>query len=127
MMETFALVAALPISIVLALLLAGHLKLLWGNKTTIEYQEGVTARRLAGGGGVGGGGGLGGGGGPGAGPGASGPHPYDLGAYHNLHELLGDNPLTWLLPLRRPAPGGGLAFRTIWDLKGDHTAKGVFG
>jgi hypothetical protein len=121
MMETFALVAALPISIVLGLLLAGHVKLLWSNKTTIEYQEGVTARRLAGGAA---GGGLGG---PGSGPGAAGPHPYDLGAYHNLHELLGDNPLTWLLPPWRPAPGGGLSFRTVWDLKGDDTVKGMFG
>lgn len=33
-------------------------------------------------------------------------HPYDLGVWANVHEILGDNALLWFIPSWRPTPGG---------------------
>lgn len=43
-------------------------------------------------------------------------HPYDLGVAGNLADILGDNPMGWLLP-QLAAKGNGLRFTTIWDDK----------
>ena len=45
----------------------------------------------------------------------TGEHPYDLGAYHNLHQVLGDDVLTWGCP---PCGGseGGVKYITRWEM-----------
>jgi len=46
-------------------------------------------------------------------------HPYDLGPCQNAHEVLGDNPVTWLFPLCHSAPGG-LSYPTAFDKTVDY-------
>ncbi len=45
----------------------------------------------------------------------AGEHPYDLGPYHNLHQILGQSVTAWFLPPCRPTDGG-LGFITVWDM-----------
>ncbi|KXZ52363.1 hypothetical protein GPECTOR_10g997 [Gonium pectorale] len=92
---------ALPLTIGLLLLFIWHVQLVGVNKTTIEYQEGVTASINAAASGV--------------------PldqvhtHPYDLGVYANLMSIFGNNPAAWLLPPLAPTPGG-TSYPTKWDM-----------
>eukprot|EP00197_Chlamydomonas_leiostraca_P012381 CAMPEP_0202874016 /NCGR_PEP_ID=MMETSP1391-20130828/24525_1 /ASSEMBLY_ACC=CAM_ASM_000867 /TAXON_ID=1034604 /ORGANISM="Chlamydomonas leiostraca, Strain SAG 11-49" /LENGTH=316 /DNA_ID=CAMNT_0049555353 /DNA_START=59 /DNA_END=1006 /DNA_ORIENTATION=+ len=81
LLQTVAFALALPLTVGLSFLLAYHCHLTLTNKTTIEYQEGVSAHFAALGGGP-----------------AVGDHPYDLGPCANLHEVCGDNPGVWPLP-----------------------------
>lgn len=41
-------------------------------------------------------------------------HPYDLGLYHNLNEIMGASAVGWVLPPCAPTPGG-TAYPTVWD------------
>lgn len=105
----------LPLTLALLLLTLWNLHLLLANKTTIEYQEGVTARvrasrcalwlhhgkrgthatchRH----------------------GATYSHPYDLGAFKNLHAICGPHVFEWLLPSPPGIPGDGMQYPTVWD------------
>ncbi len=42
-------------------------------------------------------------------------HPYDLGAYKNLHAICGPHFFQWLLPHPPGIPGDGITYPTIWD------------
>jgi hypothetical protein len=42
-------------------------------------------------------------------------HPYDLGTYHNLHQVLGEGVGTWCLPPLAPTPGG-TSYVTVWEM-----------
>ncbi|EFJ52838.1 hypothetical protein VOLCADRAFT_55031 [Volvox carteri f. nagariensis] len=99
--NALAFAVALPLTISLLLLFVWHVQLVMVNKTTIEYQEGVTASINA------------------AASGAPLPdlrrHPYDLGLYVNLMTILGSNPAVWPLPPCAPTPGG-TSYSTKWDL-----------
>ncbi|KAG2501938.1 hypothetical protein HYH03_000436 [Edaphochlamys debaryana] len=96
-----AFMLALPLAIGLLLLFVWHVQLVMANKTTIEYQEGVTASINAAASGV---------------PLAQlHQHPYDLGLYANLVQIFGPNPASWLVPPCAPMPGG-LAYPTKWDV-----------
>lgn len=48
-------------------------------------------------------------------------HPYDLGPCQNWHEVLGEDPFTWLLPSCKNIPGG-LSYPTWFDKKADFFA-----
>lgn len=98
-LQTVAFAVALPLTVGLLMLLSWHVHLVMCNKTTIEYQEGVTANfnaLAAGGDGY--------------------DHPYDLGLYANLIELLGANPGAWLAPPCAPTEGGTV-YPTKWDAR----------
>jgi palmitoyltransferase len=97
LVHTVAIAMALPITIGLVMLLLWHVHLVWSNKTTIEYHEGVTAqvRAQSGGGRY--------------------QHPYDLGPCLNLHEVLGHQATGWLLP-SWGGTEGGTRYTTVWDL-----------
>jgi hypothetical protein len=41
-------------------------------------------------------------------------HPYDIGLYHNLNEILGTDMAAWWLPPCAPTEGGTV-FPTVWD------------
>lgn len=41
-------------------------------------------------------------------------HPYNLGLAENLVNILGHNPMGWLIP-HLAAKGNGLAYTTVWD------------
>lgn len=86
-LQTLAFAVALPLTIGLTMLFGWHINLIISNKTTIEYQEGVTARLKGQGGHLH-------------------HHPYDLGLFNNLHEIFGNNFSTWLCPPLQPANGG---------------------
>ncbi|KAF5449450.1 hypothetical protein F2P56_029892 [Juglans regia] len=85
-----------PLCVALSILLGWHIYLILHNKTTIEYHEGVRAMWLAEKGG------------------SVYTHPYDLGAYENLTEVLGSNVLSWVCPTSRHI-GSGLRFQTAYD------------
>lgn len=93
---------ALPVALGLVLLLVWNVFLCCQNKTTIEHHEGVFLSAVN----------------------AGGAHPYDLGWLANLHSLLGDRPLGWLLPLPPAAEGDGLRFPTRWDKAPTQAATG---
>ncbi|GAX86343.1 hypothetical protein CEUSTIGMA_g13755.t1 [Chlamydomonas eustigma] len=93
-LETSAFALALPAAIGLIMLLGWHIHLALTNKTTIEYQEGVRSRVQ----GV-----------------PYSEHPYDLGPYHNLHQILGENVCAWCLPPCSSSHGGD-KFITVWDM-----------
>ncbi|MEW5297116.1 MAG: hypothetical protein WDW36_000344 [Sanguina aurantia] len=100
-LQTIAFALALPLTIGLAMLLAWHIQLVLTNKTTIEFQEGVTASIT------------------GPRTGEEYEHPYDLGVYNNLHQILGRSHSTWLCPPCAPDPGG-TQYPTQWE---DHLAQ----
>lgn len=86
----------IPLNMALGFFLGWHMYLIFGNKTTIEYHEGVRAMWLAEKGGD------------------VYSHPYDLGVYENLISVLGPNILCWVCPTRSHI-GSGLRFRTAYD------------
>lgn len=96
--QTLAIMLCIVLVVMLGLLLAWHCYLVASNKTTVEYHEGVRAkrtgqadtnrRRTRSG------------------------HIYDLGLWDNIHAALGPLPPLWLLPDSIAAPGSGLAFQT---------------
>ncbi|ESR42362.1 hypothetical protein CICLE_v10012400mg [Citrus x clementina] len=90
-----------PLSVALSVLLGWHIYLVFHNKTTIEYHEGVRALWLAEKGGT------------------VYKHPYDLGIYENLTTVLGPNIFSWICPSSRHI-GSGLNFRTAY-----HNAVGT--
>eukprot|EP00933_Yihiella_yeosuensis_P074734 TRINITY_DN8376_c0_g3_i4.p1 TRINITY_DN8376_c0_g3~~TRINITY_DN8376_c0_g3_i4.p1 ORF type:complete len:529 (+),score=49.94 TRINITY_DN8376_c0_g3_i4:101-1687(+) len=93
--STFCLVTSGALALVLASILVPfflfHTHLIFRNMTTIEFvhwmraegEQGERDRLNA--------------------------SPYDLGVYHNICSALGDNPLTWFLPVGLPA-GDGVIF-----------------
>ncbi|KAG1675311.1 hypothetical protein FOA52_015985 [Chlamydomonas sp. UWO 241] len=94
MLQIAAFLLALPLFIGLLMLLGWHVHLVMHNQTTIEHMEGVTARVK----------GM---------PAES--HPYDLGPYHNITQILGDSFGTSLCPPCAPTEGG-TSFVTVWDM-----------
>lgn len=90
-----------PLSVALSVLLGWHIYLVFHNKTTIEYHEGVRALWLAEKGGT------------------VYKHPYDLGIFENLTSVLGPNIFSWVCPSSRHI-GSGLNFRTAY-----HNAVGA--
>ncbi|KDO51178.1 hypothetical protein CISIN_1g023322mg [Citrus sinensis] len=90
-----------PLSVALSVLLGWHIYLIFHNKTTIEYHEGVRALWLAEKGGT------------------VYKHPYDLGIFENLTSVLGPNIFSWVCPSSRHI-GSGLNFRTAY-----HNAVGA--
>lgn len=126
LLETVAFALALPATVGLLMLLGWHIHLVLINKSTIEYQEvrrgnaflisyrivlkhntmmlilgrscalvqGVRSRVQ---------------------DIPTGEHPYDLGAYHNMHQILGDNILTWACPPCTHTRGGE-QYITRWDM-----------
>ncbi|KAG2445217.1 hypothetical protein HYH02_008685 [Chlamydomonas schloesseri] len=113
-LQAVAFMLALPLTIGILLLLIWHVQLIMVNKTTIEYQEGVTANVTAAASGIV------------VAAAASFQHPYDLGIYQNLMTIFGSNPAAWLLPPLRPTPGG-TNYPTKWDEgradDGEHEAR----
>lgn len=96
-LQTLATTLSAPLSIALALLLAWHLYLVITDKTTIEHHEGVTAAGRCAAEGVNYGG-----------------HPFDRGAWRNLHAVLGPWPILWLWPCARASAGGdGICYSSI--------------
>lgn len=99
-LQVVAFMVAFPLTIGLMVLFVWHVQLVAENKTTIEYQEGVTASITA------------------AATGVSlselHKHPYDLGLYTNLIHIFGSNPATWLVPPIAPTEGG-TTYPTKWD------------
>mmetsp|Transcript_1160 Transcript_1160/g.2749 ORF Transcript_1160/g.2749 Transcript_1160/m.2749 type:complete len:346 (-) Transcript_1160:133-1170(-) len=89
MIQTLAFAVALPLTVALLMLLLWHIQLSLTNKTSIEFQEGVTA--LVKGGGMGG---------------RTRRHIYDLGPCANIHAILGENAGSWLAPPCSSMPGG---------------------
>ncbi|KAK1297893.1 putative S-acyltransferase [Acorus calamus] len=89
-------VLLVPLSLALSILLGWHVYLIFHNKTTIEYHEGVRAMWLA------------------EKVGNVYQHPYDLGIYENLVSVLGPNILNWICPTTGHI-GSGLRFRTLYD------------
>lgn len=87
----------LPLAVGLLLLMAWNVYLVYTNKTTIEYHEGVTARVLA------------------SRAGQVYKHPYDLGLCANLWAICGPKPHYWLFPSSASAHGDGTEHRTAWD------------
>lgn len=87
----------LPLAIGLALLLAWNAYLVFRNKTTIEYHEGVTAKVLA------------------SRAGQAYRHPYDLGLCANLAAICGPRPQLWLFASSASAHGDGTHHATAWD------------
>jgi hypothetical protein len=98
-LQIVAFLIALPLSVGLMLLLGWHVQLVLSNKTTIEYREGVTAKMQ----------GL-----------ILHEHPYDLGAYHNLNQILGEDHGLWACPPCAPT-SGGTSFVAVFDMH----AKGL--
>jgi hypothetical protein len=45
-------------------------------------------------------------------------HPYDIGTCDNIHQILGDDPFTWLLP-HCSSTAGGTSYPTIFDKKAE--------
>lgn len=90
-----------PLSVALSVLLGWHIYLIFHNKTTIEYHEGVRALWLAEKGGT------------------VYKHPYDLGIFENLTSVLGPNIFSWICPSSSHI-GSGLNFRTAY-----HNAVGA--
>ncbi|XP_072997151.1 probable protein S-acyltransferase 16 [Typha latifolia] len=86
-----------PLMLALIILLGWHIYLIFQNKTTIEYHEGVRAMWLA------------------EKEGSIYRHPYDLGVYENLVSVLGPNILCWICPMQKDI-GSGLRFRTSYDI-----------
>ncbi|CAA0836385.1 Probable protein S-acyltransferase 16 [Striga hermonthica] len=82
-----------PLSLALGFFLCWHIYLIVQNKTTIEYHEGVRAMWLAEKGGQ------------------LYSHPYDLGPFENLIDILGPKTLCWFWPTSGHI-GSGLRFRT---------------
>ena len=93
-LQIIAFLISLPLTVGLVMLLAWHVQLVLTNKTTIEYREGVTARTQ----------GL-----------SLQEHPYDLGTYHNLHQVLGEDHGTWACPPFTPTQGGA-SFVSFYDM-----------
>ncbi|GAB2226864.1 hypothetical protein Droror1_Dr00008659 [Drosera rotundifolia] len=89
-------VLVIPLTIALAVLFGWHVYLILGNKTTIEYYEGVRALWLAEKGGE------------------VYLHPYDLGPFENLTAVLGPNIISWVCPTSKHI-GSGLRFLTRYD------------
>ncbi|GAB2272564.1 Probable protein S-acyltransferase 16 [Dionaea muscipula] len=89
-------VLVIPLTIALVVLFGWHVYLIFGNKTTIEYYEGVRAMWLAEKGGE------------------VYMHPYDLGPLENLTAVLGPNMMSWVCPTSKHI-GSGLRFRTRYD------------
>ncbi|GER28593.1 DHHC-type zinc finger family protein [Striga asiatica] len=85
-----------PLSLALGFFLCWHVYLIVQNKTTIEYHEGVRAMWLAEKGGQ------------------LYSHPYDLGPFENLIDILGPKILCWFWPTSGHI-GLGLRFRTKYD------------
>jgi hypothetical protein len=131
MAEVACLTLTFPLTIALVMLFGWHCYLVFNNKTTIEHYEGVRSKIVADGGELflGGGGGAaaaaGGGGGGGGGGGvqqqqmpplhpltAGVEHPYSLGLWANLREILGSNVSCWLAPGCAIA-GDGLSFANV--------------
>jgi palmitoyltransferase len=90
--KVICLTGTMVLATALSLLLAWHLYLIYFNKTTIEYHEGVRARGLS----------------------KSHTHPYDLGVCGNLHSILGANASCWLLPIECSVAGDGVEYE-VWD------------
>jgi hypothetical protein len=97
LVQTVAIAAALPITIGLVMLLVWHVHLVWTNKTTIEYHEGVTAQIRAA-----------------AGAGGQYQHPYDIGPCGNIHEVLGQVATSWVMP-DWEGTSGGTKYPTMFD------------
>lgn len=93
-LQILAFLIALPLTVGLVMLLGWHIQLVLSNKTTIEYREGVTARMQ----------GL-----------SLHEHPYDLGTYHNLHQILGEEHGSWACPPCAPT-AGGTSFVALYDM-----------
>mmetsp|Transcript_28588 Transcript_28588/g.34720 ORF Transcript_28588/g.34720 Transcript_28588/m.34720 type:complete len:321 (-) Transcript_28588:619-1581(-) len=72
----------------IGLLLSWHTYLIFNNKTTIEYHEGVRARVQT----------------------QIHQHPYDLGLCGNLHAVLGPHVPTWLAPTECAVAGDGFEY-----------------
>ncbi|KAL6574704.1 hypothetical protein OROMI_011989 [Orobanche minor] len=85
-----------PLCMALGFFLGWHIYLIVKNKTTIEYHEGIRAMWLAEKGGQ------------------LYSHPYDIGVYDNLTEILGPKIHCWLCPTSGHA-GSGLHFRTKYE------------
>ncbi|GBF87428.1 S-acyltransferase 16-like [Raphidocelis subcapitata] len=99
LIEGLALCLALPAAVGMSSLLSFHVRMVLTNRTTIEWREGVTAQVNA----------------PSFGaPPPRSQHPYDIGIYANLQQILGDGPEDWFWPPLRPAPGG-TSFPTVFD------------
>lgn len=95
--QTACMAITLPLAIGLLLLLAWNVYLVYTNKTTIEYHEGVTAKVLA------------------SRAGQAYQHPYNLGLCANLWTICGPKPQYWLCPSTASAHGGGIGHLTAWD------------
>mmetsp|Transcript_654 Transcript_654/g.2385 ORF Transcript_654/g.2385 Transcript_654/m.2385 type:complete len:399 (+) Transcript_654:224-1420(+) len=85
----------IPLILGLGLLFGWHCYLVWTNRTTIEFHDGVRAKWLNS-------------------QGQRLSHPYDLGACDNLFEILGPDPWTWCVPCTR-LKHDGLSFPSIAD------------
>ena len=96
-MQTLCMAITLPLAIGLTILLGWNVYLVYTNKTTIEYHEGVTARVLA------------------SRAGQAWRHPYDLGLCANLAAICGPKPQLWLFPVAASAHGNGTGQLTAWD------------
>ncbi len=96
--QVAAIVISVPLVAALAMLLGWHMYLVAQNKTTVEYHEGVRARRTSQA--------------HRRGEGRLRPaHIYDVGLLANVQAALGAQPLCWLLP-GLAADGDGLSFFT---------------
>lgn len=98
-MQMICMAITLPLAIGLAMLLAWNVYLVYTNKTTIEYHEGVTAKVLA------------------SRAGQVYRHPYDLGLCANLSATCGPKPHLWLCPSSASGHGDGLGHLTAWDVR----------
>lgn len=94
-LQVMAFLIALPSTVGLLMLMGWHIQMVLTNKTTIEYREGVTARVQ----GV-----------------SLNEHPYDLGTYHNLDQVLGEDHGLWACPPCAPTKGG-TAFVAFFDMQ----------
>ncbi|EPS62695.1 hypothetical protein M569_12092, partial [Genlisea aurea] len=93
-----------PLSLALGFFLGWHIYLMLQNKTTIEHHEGVRAMLLVEKGGQ------------------LYSHPYDIGAYENLTDILGPNIRNWLCPTSGHV-GSGICYRTKFDNQIGSTTK----
>lgn len=89
------------------MLLAWNAYLVYNNKTTIEYHEGVTARVAA------------------SKAGQAYKHPYDIGVCSNLAAICGPKPHLWLFPSSASAHGDGLSHLTAWDEREPDRVSGL--
>lgn len=93
-MQVVALLLSAFLLMFVSFLLGWHLYLLFMNKTTIEYHEGVRAKAVAKGGAK-----------------LQRPHPYDLGdPLSNLEATFGHKIMGWAFPIKASAEGSGLSF-----------------